>query len=385
MTVELPEFWTRTPDLRRAHRIDHYQKATLIQRDLRSGAWLIEGIPSDHEAAADLEEGGGIIVFYRGEVLDSGRLESLTEVEEYDNDAGSFVTRKTVGGSLDLAFVEDRRAHPDPITLDTSIDATRAYSGTVETAMKEVVDDNLGPGANPTRVQPNFTIAADQGRGGAIADEVRFDPMGALLAGWGVVGGVIPTCKVEDGALVFDVYEPRDLTRDVVFSIGRATASRIVRTLQAPGLNYVWVGGQGEGTARVFVEGGDSASMVTWGFRREELADRRDTDDLGALEQTRDERLTALAAMLAVEVEPLDVENQMFLTDYRIGDLVTAVTGTGLAVARQIREVRIECTPGQVVVFRPLVADPLTPSPEDMAMFGQVRDLTSRIVNQETR
>jgi hypothetical protein len=385
VTVEVPEFWTRTPGLRRAHRIDLYTKATIVQRDLRAGAWLVEGIPSDSDAAADLEAGGGIIVYYRGEVLDSGRLESLTEVEEYDDAAGSFVTRKQVGGSLDLAYVEDRRAHPDPITLDTSIDATKPYTGPAETALKEVVDDNLGPGANPTRVQPNFTIAADQGRGAAISDEVRFDPMAVLLAGWSVVGGVIPTCKVINGALVFDVYEPRDLTDSIVFSIGRATASRVVRTLQAPGLNYVWVGGQGEGTARVFVEGGDSASVVEWGFRREELADRRDTDDLGALEQTRDERLSTMAAMLAVQVEPLDVTNQMYLTDYRLGDLVTAVTASGIVVARQIREVQIECTPGEVLTIRPLVADPLTPSPEDMAMFGQVRDLTSRIVNQETR
>lgn len=384
MTAEVPEFWTRQ-GFRRSHRIDIYAKATVIQRDLRSGAWQIEGIPSDHPAAADLEEGGGIIAFYRGEVLDSGRLESLTEIEEFDPQTSGFVTRKTVGGSLDLAYIEDRRAHPDPYTLDTSIDATKAYTGPAETALKAVVDDNLGPSAAASRRMADFTIAADTAAGNTVSDEVRFDPMAVLLAGWSVVGGLIPTCKAENGGLVFDVYVPRDLTDDIVFSVARSTASRVVRTLQAPGLNYVWVGGQGEGIARVFVEGQDAASQVLWGFRREELADRRDTDDLGALAQTRDAELASKAAMLAVEVEPLDTPNQTFLTDYRLGDLVTAVTASGIVVTRQVREVRIECTPGQVVTIRPLLADPLTPSPEDIAMFGQVRDLTSRIVNQETR
>lgn len=390
VTVEVPEFWTRTAGYRRWHRIDLYTKATLIQRDLRPGSWLIDGIPSDTAAAADLEAGGGIIAFYRGEVLDSGRLGTLTEVEEFDNDSGTWVTKKQAGGPLDLQYAVERNAHPSPFDLDFAAAATKLYNGVGETVMKAVVNDNLGPAANPSRVQPGFVLAPDLGRGANVRDEVRMDLLGDLLIGWSTIAGVIPVCKVADGAITFDVYEPQDLTgtdpeRVVVFSIARASASRVVRTERAPELNWSWVGGQGEGTARQFVFGGDSASQVRWGFRAEALRDRRDTDDTAVLLQSRDEELATKAGSLAIEVDPIDAAGPQYLTDYRIGDLVSAVTGSGRVLSRQIREVRIDVTPGDVVRFRPLIGDPLVLPPGTMDLFGQVRDIRSRLVTQEAR
>lgn len=390
VTAELPEFWTRTPGFRRAHRIDLYTKATLIQRDLRPGAWTIEGIPTSSPAAADLEAGGGIIAFYRGEVLDSGRLGTLTEVEEFDSDAGGWVTTKQAGGPLDLQYATERNAHPSPYDLDFAAAETKLYDGDGETVLKAVVDDNLGPSANPSRVQPSFVIAPNLGRGGPVRDEVRMDLLGDLLVGWATTAGLIPVCKVSDGGLLFDVYEPRDLTGSdpehvVAFSVAKASASRVVRTERAPELNWSWVGGQGEGTARQFVSGGDSTSQLRWGFRSEQLRDRRDTNDTAVLEQTRDEELATKAASLAVEVDPIEAGGPRYLIDYRIGDLVSAITGSGLVVSRQVREVRLDCTPADVVRFQPLVGDPLVLPPGTMDLFGQVRDIRSRLVTQEAR
>lgn len=389
MTLVPPEFWTRR-NFRRSHRIDVYARATLIQRDLRSGSWLIEGIPGDSDAAADLEAGGGIIAYYRGPtgaqaVLDSGRVENVSVVDEYDETAGGMVSNKTVGGPLDLAFVEDRKAHPDPFTLDTSIDESKLYNGPAESALKDVVSDNLGPTAHPSRMQASFAIATDLGRGDNVYDEVRFTDMTKVLAGWSVVGGIIPTCKVSAGQLVFDVYVPRDLRRFVVISIARGTAIRARRSERAPTLTYEYVGLQGEGTARVFVEGGDTASQIRWGFRREVLRDRRDTNDVAVGQQQLAEDLATQAAAVAMEVDPIDTIAAQFGVDYQLGDLVTAVGADGSLVAKQIREVQIECTPEDVVRFRPVLADPLTPSPDDLAMFGDLRDLSSRLTTQEAR
>lgn len=384
MTLTPPEFWTRV-GFRRSHRIDVYEKATIIQRDLRAGAWLIEGIPTSSAAAADLEAGGGIIAYYAGTVLESGRVETIDQVDAFDDEAGGMVSRKTVGGPLDLAYVEDRLAHPVPFTLNTATAESKLYNGPAETALKAVVSDNLGPTAHPSRVQPGFTIAPDLARGAAVYDEVRFTPMAELLAGWSVVGGIIPTCRVSGGALVFDVYVPRDLRRLIVISIERGTALRARRLDQAPTLTYEWVGMQGDGVARVFVAGGDTAAEAVWGFRREVLRDRRDTNDLTVGAQQLAEDLTTQAAQLSLEVDPIDVIAAAFGVDYQLGDLVTGVTGDGLVVARQIREVQIECTADEVVRFRPVLADPLTPSPDDLAMFGDLRDLASRMSNQEAR
>lgn len=379
-----PEFWTRV-GFRRAHRIDIYAKATLVQRDLRSGSWVIEGIPSGSAAADDLEAGGGIIAYFGQQVLDSGRLEDLDELEAWDSDAEQFVTTKQAAGPLDLAFVEDRPAVPSPATLNFAAEEAHAYAGPAESALKSMVSDNLGPTAHASRRQAGFTIAPDLGRGAAITDEVRFTPASELLAGWSVVGGIIPTCRVSNGALVFDVYVPQDLTRSIVFSLARKNAVRVRRNERAPELTFEWVGGQGDGVARTFVSGGDAAAEARWGFRREILRDRRDTNDLAVMNQQLAEDLATKAAALSLEVDPLDLEPAQFGVDYQLGDIVTAITASGLVVTRQIREVRIECTPDNVVTFRPLLADPLTPSPEDLSMFGDVRDLSSRLVNQEAR
>lgn len=384
MTLTPPEFWTRV-GFRRAHRIDVYEKATLIQRDLRAGAWLIEGVPTSSPAAADLEAGGGIIAYYAGGVLDSGRVETVDQVDAYDDEAGGMVSRRTAGGPLDLAYVEDRLAHPVPFTLDTTTAENKLYQGPAETALKAVVSDNLGPTAHPSRVQPGFTLAPDLARGDDVYDEVRFTPMSELLAGWSAVGGIIPTCRVAAGALVFDVYEPRDLRRLIVISIARGTALRARRVHRAPELTYEWVGLQGDGVARVFVAGGDTDAQNEWGFRREVLRDRRDTSDVAVGAQQLAEDLTTKAAALSLEVDPIDVIAARFGVDYQLGDLVTGVTGDGVVVARQIREVQVECTPEDVVRFRPVLADPLTPTPDDLAMFGDLRDLASRMNNQEAR
>lgn len=382
MTLRPPEFWTRS-GFRRAHRIDVYEKATLVQRDLRSGSWLIEGIPSNSEAAADLEAGGGMIAFFGQHVLDSGRVEMIDEFESFDDASEQFVSSKSVGGSLDLAFVEDRKAVPSPSTLNFAAEESHAYAGAAETALKEAVDDNLGPSAHTTRVQTDFAIAPDLGRGSAITDEVRFTPFAELLAGWSVVGGIIPICRVDDGQLVFDVYEPVDLTDTITFSLARSNVVRIRRSEQAPDLTFEWVGGQGDGTARTFVSGGDTTVQSRWGFRRETMRDRRDTNDLAVLGQQLDEDLATHTGLLTVEVDPLDIAPAQYGIDYQLGDIVSAITVGGIVVARQIREVRIECTPDDVVTFRPLLADPLTPSPEDLVMFSDVRDLSSRLVTQE--
>lgn len=383
MTLVAPELWTLNEDRRRGHRIDAYEKATLVLRDLRSGSWHLTGVPLDHPAAPDLEAGGGIIAFHRGEVLFSGRVEFFEDVEEVDSD-GDATEAKEVSGSSHYAIVEDAKTHPSPADLDWSAAETKLYDDVGETAIKAVLNDNIGPGAHPSRVVTGLAIATDHGRGSDVRDEVRFDDLGELVAGWCTRAGLLPSLVVSNGSFLFDVTVPKDRSAEVHFGIARGTARRVVRSERAPTLNFEWVGGQGEGVARQFVGGGDAASMLRWKMRREEIRDRRDTNDTAVLEAQLAEDLAAGASSRAYLVEPIDGGEYAYGVDYRLGDFVTVRTRNGLIV-QGIREVTVEIDADRVVTFTPLVADPFTPPPTDLAVFGQVRALRSRLVTQEAR
>lgn len=378
-----PEIWTLDANRRRGYRVDQFDKAQIVMRDLRAGSWRIEGVPLDHPAAADLGPGGGIVVFHRGQTLFSGRVEFYEDVEEVD-DVGDVLERKEVAGQSHYAMVEDAATHPHPADLDWSIDETKLYDDIGESAIKAVVSDNLGPTAHPSRVIAGLTIAPDLLRGADVRDEVRFDNLGELVAGWCVRAGVIPTMRVENGAYVFDVATPTDRSAVVHFGIERGTVRRVVRSERAPSLTFEWVGGQGEGVARTFVSATDSASSVRWGMRREAIRDRRDTNDVDVLAAQAAEDLAAGASSRAVLVDPIDGAEYSYGIDYTLGDYVTVRT-RGELIVQAIRAVTIEIDGDKVVSFTPLVADPFTPPPKELAVFGQVRDLRSRIVTQEAR
>lgn len=383
MTLSAPDIWTLNADRRRGHRVDAYDSAKFVLRDFRSGSWRITGIPLDHPAAPDLEAGGGIVAFHRGQVLFSGRVEFFEEVEEVTGD-GDLVAAKEASGSSHFALIEDAKTHPHPADLDWTIAETKLYDGVGETVIKAVIDDNIGPGANSSRIVAGLAIAADQVRGDDVRDQVRLDDLGEIVGGWCLRAGLIPSLLVSDGQYLFDVRVPADRSAEVHFGIARGTARRIVRSERAPTVNFEWVGGQGEGTARQFVGGGDSASQVLWKMRREEIRDRRDTNDTAVLQAQLAEDLAAGASSRAFLVEPIDGAEYTYGVDYQLGDYVTVRTGNGLIV-QGIREVTIDVGAENVVTFTPLVSDPFTSPPKELAVFGQVRDLRSRLVSQEAR
>jgi hypothetical protein len=390
VTLLVPEFWTRDSSYRRKNRIDVFQKATLILRDLTPGSWLIEGIPYllrsqwtglqfVNPVFADLEAGGGIIAWYgtgaNRAVIMSGRLEQLTETEEV-LDGGGLAISKSVGGSSDLAVVTDKLGHPHPADLDFSAAAIKTYNTVGETAVKALVNDNMGSSANASRKLANFATAADLGRGTAIKDDVRLDGVGDLVAGWCIRAGLLPRVLPVSGVLTFDVYVGTDRTHTVVFATSRQNATRITRQVKAPDLTFEWVGGSGVGAARTFRSAEDTTTEGLWGFRREGFKDRRDSSDTTVLDQQASTDLAAKAGQTVVAVEPIDgLPNLRYGVDYMLGDIVTVRTRSGISTAKAIREVKIECSPDVITRFAPAVSDPLTPGVDDLFVFNRVRNL----------
>lgn len=381
MTILVPEFWTRSASFRRAHRIDVYEKATLILRDLQPGSWVIEGIPAlidgePYAPYADLEEGGGIIAYYGGGstrgVLFAGRLEELDEVEEIDEDGAAQVSKK-VGGPDDKQYYYDRLGHPHPADLDFAAAAVKLYASVGETAVKALINDNLGSTANSTRKLANFATATDMARGATIRDEVRLDGVGMLVEGWCIRSGILPQCLPASGVLTFDVYV--GTTRDeIVFTTRRNNATRIRRRMTAPTVTFEWVGGQGIGAARTFRNAEDSGQSSVWDFRREAFKDRRDTADTTVLDQQGAEDIDAGASNTMVEVDPVEGQWE-YGEDYELGDLVSVLTRGGILVQKAIRQVTVECSPQVITRFSPSIGDPLTPGVDDLYVFKRVRNL----------
>jgi hypothetical protein len=104
-------------------------------------------------------------------------------------------------------------------------------------------------------------------------------------------------------------------------------------------MTYVYVAGQGDGTARVIRETADTQGVLDWG-RIENFQDRRDTTSTTEMDQTAAETLAQGAHPIAVAMEAMDTGAQQFLRDWNVGDLATALIG-GVAITDVIVEATI--------------------------------------------
>lgn len=372
------ELFVRDAALGRVAQIDDFTRAIFVLRFNRPGSWRIEGIPASGDAAGYLVPGAGIVVRRDDEVLLSGPLEAPTR--RWADDADHL----HVEGPDDLIHLWDRIAHPDPAAGNFASAAYDVRTGACETVLKGYVTANAGSGALTPRRVAGLTVAADTALGTSVTGRARLQVLGDLLAELAVAGGDLGFRVVQsDSSIEFQVYDPEDLTGSVIFSPELGNLASYTYDERAPDANYVYVGGGGEGTARTFLEGGDSASISEWGRRRERFVDQRQTTDTTELGQKRDEELAVAAERTTLELAPIDTESIAFGTDYGLGDLVSAVLD-GVVVEYVIREVRIELTADGAETVTPILGTPQAAVPQ-LSIFDRLRALGRRLTNVERR
>src|SRR3954469_18779178 len=104
-----------------------------------------------------------------------------------------------------------------------------------------------------------------------------------------------------------------------------------------PDFTYVFVGGAGEGTARVVVESQDPVQMAAWGRRIEVFVDRRDTAVAAELSGEGDKTLAAGQGKTTLQFTPVDLPGAQYRVDYDLGDTVAyALDTTGTEVIREV-------------------------------------------------
>jgi hypothetical protein len=131
-------------------------------------------------------------------------------------------------------------------------------TGVAETVMKGFVNANLVNPTDPARKMPGFVLAADQARGAAITERMRYNPLPESLLLCALAGGNLGwEVTLANSQYVFDVLQGVDrsstqnLVPPIIFSPDFDNIRMMSYENSDIGLaNVGYVAGQGEGAAR---------------------------------------------------------------------------------------------------------------------------------------
>lgn len=254
-------------------------------------------------------------------------------------------------------------------------------SGVAETAIKDYINYNAGPGALAGRSVTGLTIASNLGRGTTVYGAARFQFLIEVLQDLAIQGGGLgfrirqPTTAAQ---LVFDIYVPVDRSAAIKFSKAFHNLRSYRYTVEAPKGNYLYTGGQGEGNIREIVEVSDAASITKWG-RIERFYDQRNIEGSTELLAQATAGLSEFAEKTGLSIEPADTSYPIFGTDYDLGDKVQVVIRNA-SIIQPISEAVIELTPDGETV-KPAIGK-VDQNALD-SFFARIREGYDRLINVE--
>lgn len=336
--------WTlylRDPTLQREGQIDDFEKCEAIARFNDIGTWTVD-VDGRAPLAAKLATPGYGIELVRDDttVVMSGPMRHRVWSRDGDQ------LQLTVSGVDDMIWLKRRLAHPQPATAAPPYN-TNEYdvrTGVASTVLRAYVNANAGAGALAPRQVTGLGLDTDPLAGTTVTGRARWQVLLQLLQELAIAGGNLGFRVTKSGtSLLFQVYEPTDRTSSVILSTELGNLFGYDYESEASEVNYVYLGGGGEGTARTVREGSDSAEVTSWG-RIEAFQDRRDTTDTGELDQEITKTLTEGVGKTGLSINPVDIDGMVFLQDYNLGDLVTYVID-GEPNTQIVREARITLTP----------------------------------------
>lgn len=368
--------YTRDAGLRLTGQCEDFAKLELALRFCRTSSWVLE-LDSASGSVPKLGATDGLVVVRDGVVLMSGPVTS----RERTSRGGR--TTLVVSGVDDTAWLERRLALPVPSGPPYTAVDYDDKTGPAETVLRWFVDRNLGPGAVAARRLTNFTLAADLGRGTSVRGRGRFHTLMELLQPLALAGGDLGFRIVQVGAgIQFQVYVPVDRTAAGVFSQELGNLGGFTYRQAAPVADFVYVGGQGEGTLRAIVEGGTTADVDTYG-RIETFRDRRDAPDTATLDQALAEALAESTSPTGLAITPIDTEAVAYGREYGLGDKVTVMV-EGTPIRDVVREVALTLTPDREQLV-PVIGTPGAANPAALSLFAAQQSLTRRVSQQERR
>jgi hypothetical protein len=322
--------------------VDDYTQLQVIPRFNAVGAFVLN-ISADSPKADLLIPGNGLVIGKGSTVLMSG---PIREPNWQSGDGGKGTL--TVNGVDDMTLLAGTTCWPDPASAPGSqTDPVYKISGVVaETAMRTLVNLNIGPGAQASRKISNLTLASDGLHGPSITKQLnQFDNLLTVLQDIAKTAGLGFRIVQVGGNLQFQVYEPADLSASAKFSFGLGNLTDASYSVTAPTCTKAIVVAGGNTSPRVITIAtrADPAFPGPW---IEQFVDKTDVDTtaidlIAQVSQAADEALTAGAAQGNLTMTPIDTPRLQFGRDYTVGDQVSCQVRDDF-IADVVREVNIQ-------------------------------------------
>jgi hypothetical protein len=381
----------RNGDLEIVGELDDYQSLDMQLKFNDVSKWSITIDRRNRLASALIAPGGGIIVTRDGETVLSGDSDGD---RSHQRDAGT--NKLTINGSDDTVWLKTRQAHPQPSSTAPpySTTAEHVVTGIASSAMAVFVVFDVGPAA-PVVGRRKLAGYTDAGFGTSGTWRGRWQP---LLTLFQEIATASPSAGIPCGfrivqqvgvGLWFETYRPVDRTDDVIFSFGRENLLGIDYRHTPPEANYVYVGGQGDGTARTIYEQGDAASIAKWG-RKEAFVDASSAANTGELAQAATKALTEMGEKSSLGIRPVDTPALAYGVHYGLGDRVTAVMDEvgpdgdellGDVITDLVRECSIKLAPDSTTITPAIGTDGGAVKP--VKFLDQIDALKKRMNNRE--
>jgi hypothetical protein len=288
----------------------------LTQRWRDVGAWTVE--TPNNEMGRLLASPGSSLVARRKirpaqyMTLISGPMTVPSYVRDENGGA-----RITCTGLSDLVRLWDMIATPCPAPYNTIANDIR--SGAAETVIKSYVEDHATDAVRSGAAADTavLTVLSDQGRGGLVTGNARFDILGDLVQSLAIAGGL----GMSADNLGFDVYESADRSREQVFSFASGNLNSFAVTGAAPTCTFAIAGGPNEGVDRVFRTAyrNDDPS---WGRNVERFFDQRSAQSVAEMDQKNQEELEKGQAIQQIAINPIDRPHREYGIDWNLGDTV---------------------------------------------------------------
>lgn len=325
------------------------------------GAWSFE-ISADAQQVPNLMlPGYGMTAVRDGVSIMAGPIKD----RDYSVSEDGTNTVKFSGSDANI-WIARRLAHPVP--NDPSPPYTAAQfdvrTGVASTVIQAYIDNNLGPAALSTRQKVGLTMDTDPVVGSSVTGSARWDNLLTFLQTLALNGGVGFRIVQSGSGFLAQTYAPVDRSGTIKFSIGLGNLKGFEYTSSAPTANYVFVGGDGDGTARAINEFSDASSVALYERIEGELATGTGASGAATLSQAGHEALVNGQEQSNLSITPLDNLGQRYMVDYFLGDTVTISLGkqvrtpygvTGL-ITDTIQSVQIDLTPGAGVTTSPIIA-----------------------------
>ena len=346
-------------------------------------------IPARPDVMAQLKPGNRIMVIRDGAVWMAGPLEipsdfswSVTEEPGWG--------KVTVSFSDDLALIAGYITWPSPANAWTAqlANTYRQLTATnAETIIRTLVNENCGPGARAERQIPHLALGAVAGAGSATTVKTRFEPLLDVCRSAALNGGAIGfRTRQSAGQIVFECYEPADLTATARFSIGLGNLRSVQAKQSAPTVTHALVAGTEPDTGtsgRTYVQVANAAAAASW-WRVEKYIDGSAANDTnGELTQGGNEELASGAAPVELATVTVDTEDLRAGRDFDLGDKVTVALPTGVEVADLVRSIHLQADPVSGEYVTTVVGSP--DATTDPATVKAIRTLGRRLGRLETR